>query len=476
MGHRRGWWRLGLVLFLAMAAGPLAASPFMFAAPDPLQGRDAEAFDAWADHTFRTDKTLSEPGWASAYGFHGLLYDALVLPHGLQESGFDRKTNRGVIAPLPQEAIAYFRQLSKDVRQDPHLGRAFLLLARHLFLFDRSVPQSWAEIKPFTREERASLRAIATEARAAMKAPGASLRVKAAAHLLAAITEGDDSPYDSLSPQELARLPELYPGERYPVLASKWYLCYALVWRDRTREAGAVAAEAEKAYGSDPALRNQPSYGTFVRMAHAAQTGALRRQDWWATAPCYGIEEGLVLAYPQKGLSPRALPRLTLSPAGKDAKGIPLARYLMPFALDENNNPSLVAGLHKQDPRFRYENTSIGVATELRPGDSMASDDEGPVALPEGWRETYVTHIAWTSAATSPPGTATLAVQAHISHHRWRPSDRGNYGSVSGGEPLRLPMKRYELGKTYVEVIAPGTSRLPAALLLVTYTYIGSRR
>jgi len=461
-------WRLGLTLLLVLAASSAFASPFMLAAPDPLSGPESKAFDAWVADQLASDRKWQREHWVSAYGFHGLLYETLIAPDGLRETGWDKATGRGIIAPLEPRSVSYFRQLCADVVRDPHLGRAFVLLVKQVPLFGRSVPQSQAEIRSFSPSERALLQAIASEARAAVAEPRASNRVKAAASLLAAITGGNDSPDDSLSPEELARIPKLYPHERLPAMASQWYLCYALAWRHRVREAGEVAAQAARRYGADPALRRLGYYSTFEWMAKQARAGTLRHAQLWAPIPpAYGVVEVLVLAHPQPGVGVQEVPKLTMSPGRADPDGVARARYLMPFSLEQNPPEGAVAArLRKHDPRFRYEETGGSNNTELFPGESHTSEDwAGAVPMPVGPPEVYSSSSTRTAAKSSPAGTATLAVQARIRHQAAiRGKEYSSGGSVAGVPPLKLPPRRYQLGQTYVEVYVVSDSETRAKL------------
>jgi len=196
--------------------------------------------------------------WRDSFGW--FCYGAFVDP-GLMWS----PSNKGTVIywhPLSAELHDRFSVLKAACTGDPALGGALKLLFENVGAFARPLPD-WGvgrEVRPLSTVQRAPSVKVAETMRRVMANHATKPEVKAAAHLIAALTEGNESRRDTASTRELAVIPGLYPKQPLTGFLSQYYRYCVLAWRGEGTKARRVAAVAVKRYSKYSALRDLGAY------------------------------------------------------------------------------------------------------------------------------------------------------------------------------------------------------------------------
>ena len=457
------------------------ASPMM--PPDPVAGDEARKLDDWEESRRKADADPQARSWGW-YSFHSYLYDRLIDPRSASYMSREAATDA---------VRRHFTALAEACMHDRAFGDAVYALSKHRDLLDLSVPSSQAVIRRLSQRDRDELAAVATLLRKVVADQGTSTTARAAAHLLVAMTSGNDSPEDSIDPAELARIPELYPAERFTCLVSRYYLCYALGWRKRFSEAIAVAKQAvDQSEGPDfTGVETRNGLLWFARM----RPEQARPGDWlWDSGIDYAMDVQLVLAEPDEGVALEAMPKLPLSKPVRDPDGVWQAPSLVtPGA--ESDAFGLFTLLRKSDPRFWYEMTDLSRNGMYYYGrdrsgfeNSHTSDDtRGPMPVDDGPDRWFRCIVTVTFHEPSSRAAATISAAAKVLHGVSDPHEEYSGGGSSAVLSLRVPPRRYLMGKTYVLGEWPGerikgeppdgkVHRVPPILVLATFSAQGPKR
>ena len=262
---------LGLAL---MALAPMTARPARILHGDWVSNHKSRPY-SWAEidrlnHWHSPRYWVSSNGfrqngsfWTEAFGW--FCYTTFVDPGPIL-------TNRGraIMYPVSEKLHDYFRILTAACENEQRFGNAVRALFENIDVFARSAPMpalSLAEPQPLSEVERARLLGIATSMRQVIASDTANAETKAAAHLILALTEGNDLPKDTVNTQELMRLPILYPDQRLTGFLSQYYLYHALRRRGKETEARRVAEHAVEKYSSYQPLGDLEAWKELQRLA-----------------------------------------------------------------------------------------------------------------------------------------------------------------------------------------------------------------
>jgi hypothetical protein len=200
------------------------------------------------------DGTYWDRSWRDMFG--GFCYQTLVDPGAARALG-------GIVSPVSRELHDRFKALAAACIGDPAFGGAMKLLFENVDAFVRDLPLSSvgpAKTGPLSREERARLREVAQAMRQVMASDTTKLEIKAAAHLIAALTEDREVTRDAVNTRELARIAELYPKQPLTGFVSLYYLQWVLDRRGRHVEARRVANLALYKYPDYLQVRDLEAY------------------------------------------------------------------------------------------------------------------------------------------------------------------------------------------------------------------------
>jgi len=235
----------------------LAAYRYM-TTPRPHDGWDEiEALDAWNPSRFVAapdgSRASGRDEWSSHFGW--FCYQTFVDPGG---------TYYVVAGSRPWETLhQYYGALASACMVDPSFGSGLKLLFEHVHLFGRSVPfygLDVAKLGPLSAEQRATLREVARAMREVMTSRTAKPEVRAAAHLIVALTEGNEFPRDTVSTRQLGRISALYPSQPIVGFLSEYYLYRTLLQRGMEREALRIAGHLIEQYSDRLPVDNLPAY------------------------------------------------------------------------------------------------------------------------------------------------------------------------------------------------------------------------
>ena len=188
---------------------------------------------------------VRQPAENWTHGFGWFCYQVFVDPGPIRFSSRPRRFG------VSEKTHYYFKRLTAAWSRNPLLKSGLSLLFDNLHAFARNAPLfantsgeicRYAEIGPLPSEERVSLSQVAAKMRRAVADGGLGPEVKAAAHLIIALTEGDESSLDSTSVRELMRIPQLYTHASLTGFLSQYYLYMALLRRHQESGAFTVAA------------------------------------------------------------------------------------------------------------------------------------------------------------------------------------------------------------------------------------------
>jgi hypothetical protein len=249
----------------AVAAGlasGLKADPFPWTEMDALDKWNPCCVVVWPDGT-------RHRGFYPRDGFSRFCYLVFVDPGPHMEFGLDSR-----IPEVSQPIHQHFAALSDACVRDGRFADALWMLFDNVEVFARSLPHLQVrlhEVGALSRAQRAPLLQVASDMRRVMHDPNATEEVKAAAHLVAALTGGAESRKDTVSTRELARLPKLWPKQRLTSFLSQYYLCWTLMSRGHKSRALQVAKQALSRYSDHAPLRDLDAYHIARSIVQDAQ-------------------------------------------------------------------------------------------------------------------------------------------------------------------------------------------------------------
>ena len=214
------------------------------------------------------------PEYDAEDGFGWFCYQILVDP-GLMAPGF---STWGLYRlPVSEELHAYFTVIAQACTRNRSFGEALSLLFDSVDANGNRLP-FWPssvlhqdQAGPLSPEARAARGQVAKIMRRVMGSDAATPEIKATAHLIVALTEGNQFPEDSVSMQNLAQIPTLYPDMFVTCFVSQYYLYRTLVRRGKVSEADEIAAHTLARYADHPVLSDLAVYKELRAMRDIAR-------------------------------------------------------------------------------------------------------------------------------------------------------------------------------------------------------------
>jgi len=175
------------------------------------------------------------------------------------------------VHPLSEGLRSYFKVVAAACQTNLTFGDALKLLFENVDVFTRDVPLYFLEggkVGPLSKQQRAPLLKVAEAMRQVMASKTVKPETKAAAHLIVALTEGNECPTDAVDTRELERIHALYPEQRLMGFLSQYYLYCTLVWsRWKFGEADRIAERAIRKYSDYQPVRDLGAYKDLQSMA-----------------------------------------------------------------------------------------------------------------------------------------------------------------------------------------------------------------
>jgi hypothetical protein len=267
MSRRRYVFALGLSL---IAFAPMTARPSQDArGREVVKGRsypdtwpEIEALNKWNPIPLSVslpEGTYLLRSWRDTFGW--FCYRTFVDPGPIWSV-----TNKGGLVyrrPPCEELHGYFRVLTAACTGDAAFGGGLKLLFENVDVFARSVHLWWIDpdkLGPLSQEQRAPLLKVAKAMRQVAASATARRETRAAADVIAALTESNEFPEDTVSTQELAHIPDLHLKQPLVGFLSQYYLACALAFRNRQSDAARILEYALKKYSNYLPLRDLQVY------------------------------------------------------------------------------------------------------------------------------------------------------------------------------------------------------------------------